>query len=136
MSSSRFVKADGPPSPLVGPFAPVLTGVSRGLQDLFPPVNLPQPARTARADDGRDAIAPVLTVLNSANQVITPGIPGKPEKFPDMTVRNEQEELAAAAKGYAQPGRSDPNAVQAARSSPLSTSRISARQVCQPSPSR
>ncbi len=59
MSSSRFVKADAAPSPLSGPFAPVLTGVSRGLQDLFPPVALPQPAGDTRQAE-RDAVAPVL----------------------------------------------------------------------------
>lgn len=60
MSRSRFVKADAAPSPLSGPFAPVLTGVSRGLQDLFPPVELPLPAREVRAEDDRNALAPVL----------------------------------------------------------------------------
>ncbi|AWB21775.1 hypothetical protein DA075_13310 [Methylobacterium currus] len=59
MSSSRFVKADAAPSPLAGSFAPVLTGVSRGLQDLFPPVELPLAAREAHQDE-RDAVAPVL----------------------------------------------------------------------------
>ena len=59
MSSSRFVKADAAPSPLSGPFAPVLTGVSRGLQDLSPPVELSQPARDTRETE-REAIAPVL----------------------------------------------------------------------------
>ncbi|MGX7703910.1 hypothetical protein [Methylobacterium sp. Gmos1] len=61
MSSSRFVKADAAPSPLTGPFAPVLTGVSRGLQNLFPPVELPRAARDAQEDeDEREAVAPVL----------------------------------------------------------------------------
>ncbi|KMO35424.1 hypothetical protein VQ03_21935 [Methylobacterium tarhaniae] len=60
MSSSRFVKTDAVPSSLPGPFAPVLTGVSRGLQDLFPPVDLPRAARVAQAEDDQDAVAPVL----------------------------------------------------------------------------
>ncbi|GJD66144.1 hypothetical protein [Methylobacterium frigidaeris] len=60
MSSSRFVKADAAPSPLTGPFAPVLTGVSRGLQDLFPPVELPRAVRDAQEEDEQQAIAPVL----------------------------------------------------------------------------
>lgn len=57
MSSSRFAKANAAPSPLTGPFAPVLTGVSRGLHDLFPPV---EPPRAAREHDDRDAVAPML----------------------------------------------------------------------------
>ncbi len=60
MSSSRFVKADAAASALTGPFAPVLTGVSRGLHDLFPPVELARAAREAREADDRDAVAPVL----------------------------------------------------------------------------
>ena len=60
MSSSRFVKADAAPSPLSGPFAPVLTGVSRGLQDLFPLVELPQAVRVARDEVEHEAVAPVL----------------------------------------------------------------------------
>ncbi|TNC14071.1 hypothetical protein FF100_07740 [Methylobacterium terricola] len=60
MSSSRFVKADTTPSPLAGPYAAVLTGVSRGLQDLFPPVEAPCAAHKPPHDDERDAIAPVL----------------------------------------------------------------------------
>ena len=59
MSSSRFIKADAAPSLLNGPFAPVLTGVSRGLQDMFPPVELPHAERDTRETE-REAIAPVL----------------------------------------------------------------------------
>lgn len=60
MSSSRFVKADTVPSPLSGPFAPVLTGVSRGLQDLFPLVEVPQAVRVGRDEEEHEAVAPVL----------------------------------------------------------------------------
>ncbi|MCF4128579.1 hypothetical protein [Methylobacterium sp. SyP6R] len=60
MSSSRFVKADAAPSALNGTFAPVLIGVSRGLHDLFPPVELARPARNTREETERDAVAPVL----------------------------------------------------------------------------
>lgn len=60
MSSSRFVKADTTPSSLTGPYASVLTGVSRGLQDLFPPVEQPCAVHKPARDDERDAIAPVL----------------------------------------------------------------------------
>ncbi|MET7244228.1 hypothetical protein ABZT49_12735 [Methylobacterium sp. EM32] len=60
MSSSRFVRVDAAPSPLSGPFAPVLTGVSRGLQDLFPLVELPQAARVVRDEEEHEAVAPVL----------------------------------------------------------------------------
>ncbi|AWN48244.1 hypothetical protein DK419_19405 [Methylobacterium terrae] len=60
MSSSRFIKAEMAHSPLVGPFAPVLTGVSRGLQDLFPPVEMNAAVRNAAREDERDAVAPVL----------------------------------------------------------------------------
>lgn len=60
MSSSRFIKAETAPSPIVGPFAPVLTGVSRGLHDLFPPVDLPCAVQKAAREDERAAVAPVL----------------------------------------------------------------------------
>lgn len=60
MSSSRFVKVDAAPSPLSGPFAPVLAGVSRGLQDLFPLVELPQATRVAWDEEEHEAVAPVL----------------------------------------------------------------------------
>jgi hypothetical protein len=60
MSSTRFVKVDAAPSPLTGPFAPILTGVSRGLQDLFPPVEMQRIARDAREEDEHEAVAPVL----------------------------------------------------------------------------
>ncbi|MFH6781515.1 MULTISPECIES: hypothetical protein [Methylobacterium] len=60
MSRSRFVKADAPPSSLVGPYAAVLTGVSRGLQDLFPPVEPTCATHNATREDERDAVAPVL----------------------------------------------------------------------------
>ncbi|KMO16759.1 hypothetical protein [Methylobacterium platani] len=60
MSSSRFVKADSVPPPFAGPFAPVLAGVSRGLQDLFPPVEPSGAARNPTEADERDAVAPVL----------------------------------------------------------------------------
>lgn len=60
MSSSRFVKADTAPSPFAGPFAPVLVGVSRGLQDLFPLVEQPRAAQRSPVDEEHDAVAPVL----------------------------------------------------------------------------
>jgi len=66
MSRPRFVKADAAPSPLVGPYAAVLTGVSRGLQDLFPPVEPPCAAHKAARDDERSAVAPVLRARLSA----------------------------------------------------------------------
>lgn len=62
--------------------------------------------------------------LNSAGQVIEPEIPGRPAKFPPLTVNSEDEEKAAIAKGYARPGKSDPAAVQASISSPYDPGRV------------
>ncbi|BCM83224.1 hypothetical protein NS228_07020 [Methylobacterium indicum] len=60
MPDSRFVKADTAPPPFAGPFAPVLAGVSRGLQDLFPLVEPPRAAQRGPVDAEREAVAPVL----------------------------------------------------------------------------
>ncbi len=68
MSSSRFVKADTVPSSLTGPYASVLTGVSRGLQDLFPPVARACAAHEPARADEREAVAPVLRNRQPAEQ--------------------------------------------------------------------
>lgn len=75
--------------------------------------------------DEREPATPAFApVLNGAGQVVTPAVPGSPAKFPDLTVHNETEEFAAVAKGYRLPGTPDPDAVQAAISSPHDPHRV------------
>lgn len=45
-------------------------------------------------------------------------IPGKPEKYPHVTVQDADQEAAWRAKGYDRPGVCDPAAVQTARANP------------------
>jgi hypothetical protein len=70
------------------------------------------------------AVEMILEQRNGANQVISPGVPGTPAKFPSLGVHNPDEEEAALAKGYLQPGKSDPDAVQASISSPYDPARV------------
>ena len=45
-------------------------------------------------------------------------IPGKPERYPHVTVQDAAQEAAWQAKGYDRPGVCDPTAVEAARANP------------------
>lgn len=66
----------------------------------------------------------IAAVLNGANQVLSPEVPAKAAVWPDIAVANPQEEAAAIAKGYLAPGKPDPDAMQAAISSPYDPSRV------------
>lgn len=123
----------------------------QGTPDRFPPVTVNNPDQEAQhrakgyalyGESTMNAIAfreyplmmnhpkykpgvPMMAAtLNGANQVITPEIPAIAPEFPPMIVNNEDEESAAAEKGYARPGRSDPDAAHAAISSPYDPTRV------------
>lgn len=74
--------------------------------------------------DHEPATQAIAATVNGGGQIVTPEIPGRAAKFAPVTVKDQDEEAEAMRKGYRAPGTPDPDAVQAAISSPYDPNRV------------
>jgi hypothetical protein len=126
----------------------------QGIPDLFPPLTVHNPDHEAQArakgyleqgeapppmadfseyplmlshpDYEPETPDEVTAVRNDQGQLVTTTIKGKPAKMPHVFVNTLAEEKAWHTKGYRRPGKSDPQAAEAAKASPYVAGRVTA----------
>lgn len=74
--------------------------------------------------DFEAAVEPTVEFRMPDGKLVQPATPGKPAKLPPVRVESQDDQDKWEAKGYRQPGKCDPEAVQAARAAPYDPKRV------------
>lgn len=129
----------------------VKTAQYRGGPDMFPPVDVPNADQEAQYrakgylpygetpmnvvpfkeyplmlshPDFEPTVETIVEERDGNGKLVRPAIPGRPAKFAPVQVNDADEEKTWTERGYERPGKSDPDAVQAAISAPYVPGRV------------